>query len=76
MWLNAVVTTQASRESMGRPFRDCSKARGESLLDGILGAIHRSREQSDGAYKPYVLVLDESIERRGKVVVSCHGMPR
>jgi hypothetical protein len=42
-------------------------------LNGIFGDLHRSREQSDGAYEPHVVMLDQSIERHSEFVVGCHG---
>jgi hypothetical protein len=32
-------------------------------LNGIFGAVNRSREQSGRTYEPHVVVLDQSIER-------------
>jgi hypothetical protein len=45
----------------------------QRLLDGVFRPVKRSREQSDGAYEPHVVMLDQSIERHRKLTVSCHG---
>jgi len=45
----------------------------ESRLDGVFRSVQRSREQSDGAYEPHVVMLDQLIEHYRKLTVSCHG---
>ena len=45
----------------------------QGLLHGVLRTFPRPREQGDGAYEPGVVVLDQSIECRREVMVTCHG---